>query len=314
MGGEPEKKRSRDLGTILFVLIVAVIIVLAGAVIYVAYTSAREGDSEPYAIASGDSVTLNYIGRFSDGRVFDTSILSVAMDDANYTKSLTFNLRSNDSYKPFEMTAGLYGSGGTIKGFAMGVIGLHVGDYKIVEIPPEDAYPVDSNMLRTVNITQTVPVKEIYTISTFQSSFSTDPLPLSTLSHFFWKWKVLVASVEGDTVTVLNQPTEGSSVYPFGDPTAADPYGWEVQVTSYDPAADGGNGIITVQNMISADDVYNIKGTDTAGGVFVVSGYDDTNKTFQLHVSNSSAGYNGEIAGRTLFFEITVISVEPEES
>jgi len=314
MGGEQENKGPRDIGSMLLALIVAGIVVLAGAVVYLAYSSSKKGGAEPYAIVSGDSVTMNYIGMFPDGRVFDTSLLSVAQDDANYPKSLTFSLRSNDSYEPFTMTAGLYGSGGTIKGFALGVLGLHVGDYKIVEILPEDAYPVDANMLRTVNLTQTVPVKEVYTYSTFKSSFNTDPIPLSTLSHFFWKWKVLVASVEGDIVTVLNQPTAGSTVYPFGDPTASDPYGWGVYVTSYDPLADSGNGIITVENVISAEDVYNVKGTDSGGGTFIVTGYDEANGTFQIHVSNSSSGYNGEIAGRTLFFEITIISVEPEES
>jgi FKBP-type peptidyl-prolyl cis-trans isomerase 2 len=314
MAGEPGMKEPRDIGRILVALVVAGIVVLAGAVVYIAYSISKKGGSEPYSIVSGDSVTMNYIGRFPDGRVFDTSLLSVAQDDANYPKSLTFSLRSNESYKPFEMEAGLYGSGGTIKGFAMGVIGLHVGDYKMIEIAPEDAYPMDPNMLRTINLTQTVPVKELYTLASFKSSFNTDPIPLATLAHFFWKWKVQVASVEGDTVTVLNQPTEGSTVYPFGDPNATTPYGWEVRILSYDPAADGGNGIITVQNMVSKDDVYNVRGTDSGGGEFIVAGYDEANGTFQLHVSNQSAGYNGEIAGRALIFEVTILSVVPAES
>ena len=196
MGGEPENKGPRDTGSILFALIVAGIIVAAGAVAYVAYVnSQRIGGGQPYAIESGDSVTLNYIGRFSDGRIFDTSLWSVAQDDANYSKSLTFGLRSEDSYEAFSMTAGKYGAGGTIKGFALGVLGLHVGDYKIIEALPEEAYPVDAEMLVTTNLTQTVPVKEQYSTSSFRNFFGTDPIPLSTLSHHFWNWKVLVASV-----------------------------------------------------------------------------------------------------------------------
>jgi len=311
MGGEPENKGPRDTGSILFALIVAGIIVAAGAVAYVAYVnSQRIGGGQPYAIESGDSVTLNYIGRFSDGRIFDTSLWSVAQDDANYSKSLTFGLRSEDSYEAFSMTAGKYGAGGTIKGFALGVLGLHVGDYKIIEALPEEAYPVDAEMLVTTNLTQTVPVKEQYSTSSFRNFFGTDPIPLSTLSHHFWNWKVLVASVSGDVVTVLNQPTVGSGVYPYGNPTADDPNGWEVRVTSYDPQADNGTGIITVENVLSAEDVYNVKGTDSEGGVFIVSAYDGANGTFQVHRSDSSSGYNGEIAGRTLFFEITIVSVE----
>jgi len=313
MGGEPEVKEPRDAGSILLALIVAGIVVAAGAIVYVVYVnSQRIAGGSPYVIASGDTVTLDYIGRFSDGRIFDTSIWYVAQDDALYPKSLTFTHRSNDTYKALSMEAGNYGSGGTIKGFALGVVGLHVGDYKIIEVPPENGYAVNPMMLSTVNLTEYIPVKELYTVASFKSYFSTDPIPLTTLSHFFWKWEVLVASVSGDIVTVLNQPTAGSSVYPFGDPTATeDPNGWEVRVVSYDPLADGGAGKISVQHMLSPEDVYQVKGKDSGGGVFVVSAYDATNGTFQLHRSDSTTGYNGEISGRALFFEVTIIKVEP---
>lgn len=313
MGGEPEVKEPRDTGSILLALIVAGIVVAAGAVAYVVYVnSQRIAGGTPYAIAPGDTVTLDYIGRFSDGRIFDTSIWYVAQDDALYPKSLTFTHRSNDTYKAFSMEAGNYGSGGTIKGFALGVVGLHVGDYKIIEVPPENGYAVNPMMLRTANLTEYLPVKEQFTVASFQNYFNTEPIPLTTLSHFFWKWEVLVASVSGDIVTVLSQPTVGSSVYPFGDPTATeDPTGWEVRVLSYDPLADGGTGKIGVQNMLSPEDVYQVKGKDIGGGVFIVSAYDATNGTFQIHSSDSTTGYNGEISGRALFFEVTIIKVEP---
>lgn len=313
MGEKPQANEPRDPASMLLVLIIAGIIVAAGAVAYVVYVnSQRIASGTPYAVVSGDSVTLNYIGRFSDGRVFDTSIASVAQNDSMYPKSLTFTLRSNESYEPFTMTAGNYGSGGTIKGFALGVLGLHVGDYKIIEIAPEDAYPVIPALLNWVNVTENIPVKEVYSVSSFKSYFNTEPIPLATYSHYFWNWEVVVASVSGDVVTVLNQPTAGSSVYPFGNPTATDnPSGWEVRVLAYDPLADGGNGKITVQNMVSVEDVYNVKGTDSDGGTFVVSAFNSTDGTFQINRSDSKSGYNGEIAGRALFFEVTIISVEP---
>jgi len=317
MSGEPETKEPRDTGRILLALIVAGIVVAAGAIVYVGYVNYnRIAGGEPYAIVSGDNVTLDYIGRFSDGRVFDTSIWAVASDDANYSKSMTFNLRSNTSYSPFPMVAGKYGPGGTIKGFALGVLGLHVGDYKIVEVAPEDGYPVDPDMVTTVNLTEIVPIVEQYSLSTFEDYFGTEPIPLSTASHYFWNWQVQVANVSGNIVTVLNQPSVGSSVYPFGDPTnEEDPSGWEVRVISYDPLADGGAGRVTIQHMISQEDVYNVKGSDAGGtDIFFVSGFDATNGTFQIHRSDSNAGYNAEISGRTLFFEITIIKIVPATS
>jgi FKBP-type peptidyl-prolyl cis-trans isomerase 2 len=69
-----------------------------------------------------------------------------------------------------------------------------------------------------------------------------------------------------------------------------------------------------LQNMLSADDIYRVKGTDYNDFVFVVSDVNEANGTFEIHRSNSSAGYNGEIAGRTLFFEVTIIEVESATS
>jgi FKBP-type peptidyl-prolyl cis-trans isomerase 2 len=313
MGEQPESSEPRDTASMLLVLLVAGIVVAAGAVAYVAYSNSQRIESgTPYAIANGDMVSLNYIGRFADGRVFDTSILSVAANDSIYPKSMTFSMRSNESYEPFTMTAGNYGSGGTIKGFALGVIGLHVGDYKMIEVAPEDAYAVNPAMLTWVNLTEHIPVKEMYSVSSFKNYFNTEPIPLATYAHFFWKWQVMVASISGDNVTVLNQPAKGSSVYPFGDPRADDPNGWEVRVVDYDPTADGGNGRITVQNMVTQEDVYNVKGTDSESGTFVISAFNADNGTFQIHRSDSNIGYNGEIAGRALFFEVTIVSVSPE--
>jgi hypothetical protein len=40
-----------------------------------------------------------------------------------------------------------------------------------------------------------------------------------------------------------------------------------------------------------------------------VSGYDSENETFEIHLSDPSIGYNGEISGRALYFEVTIISI-----
>ena len=66
----------------------------------------------------------------------------------------------------------------------------------------------------------------------------------------------------------------------------------------------------TVRHIISPSDVYNVKGTDSDGKSFILSAYNATAGTFQMHRSNSETGYNGELAGRTLFFEVTVVSIK----
>jgi FKBP-type peptidyl-prolyl cis-trans isomerase len=68
------------------------------------------------AAAVGDTVTVNYVGAFLDGTVFDSSFVS----GVPYT---------------FQLGAGL-----VIKGFDQGVVGMKVGGRRLVVIPSDLAY------------------------------------------------------------------------------------------------------------------------------------------------------------------------------
>jgi FKBP-type peptidyl-prolyl cis-trans isomerase 2 len=315
MGTDTERKKPRDPAKMMMALIVVAIVVACGAIGYVIYTRGGDDGGNQRTIVSGDTVTLDYIGMLPDGRVFDTSLWAVAQDDANYSKSLTFKLRDNESYEPFPMTAGNYGSGGTIKGFALGVIGLQVGDQKLIEVAPEDGYPLLPEMLITFNVTDHIPITEIMTEDEYRGFFNAEPIKLDVIDHPFWGWNVLVADVSGGYVTVKSQPTVGQSVYPYGNPNlGTDPSGWEIKVVGYDPSADGGIGQITIRHMVTAEDVYNVMGTDSADNALIIWSFDSDNQTFQVHRSYSDIGYNSEVSGRTLFFEVTIIKVEAGSS
>lgn len=71
--------------------------------------------AEIRAAKKGDRLEVNYTGRFPDGKVFDTSI----------------------GRSPLAFTVG---AGQLIQGFDEAVIGMRVGDKKVVTIPPEKAY------------------------------------------------------------------------------------------------------------------------------------------------------------------------------
>jgi len=312
---EAPEGNGRDPEKVILAVIVAAIILASGSSVYVWYSSAQTGGGEVPSVRSGDEVSLHYIGRLPDGRVFDTSLWYVAQDDAKYPKSLTFTRRSNESYMPLAITAGDYGPNGTIKGFALGVIGMHVGDTRVIDVPVGEGYALRPERISTIPlIDDTIPVMETMTEDDFKIYYKVTPVPMDTLQHYFWGWEVVVVSVSGGYVTVRSEPHLGEIVYPYGNPNLlTEPEGWEVKVIGYDAAADGGRGRITVQHMIEPEDVYYVKGKDVSGETVIVWNYDADNRTFQIHRSYKSIGYNAEISGRELFFEVTIISVAPAE-
>ncbi|NYT00511.1 MAG: peptidylprolyl isomerase [Methanocellales archaeon] len=93
-------------------------------------------------VKQGDDVRVDYIGKLEDGTVFDTSVKDVAAEAGIYNP--------NREYKPIEFTVG---TGQMIKGFDNGVVGMTVGESKILIIPPEEAYgPYKEELVRTIQI------------------------------------------------------------------------------------------------------------------------------------------------------------------
>ncbi len=77
------------------------------------------------AVGSGDTIKVEYIGKLTDGTVFDKS----------------------EGRGPLEFVAG---SGQMIKGFDEAVIGMKLNEEKEVTIPPEKAYGAASDKGQTV--------------------------------------------------------------------------------------------------------------------------------------------------------------------
>jgi len=85
------------------------------------------------AIETGDSITIEYVGRFEDGTVFDTSRYAVAaehgLDEAQDN--------DEDDYSPLSFTVG---EANVIDGLDEAVVGMEKGEESTVTIPPEKAY------------------------------------------------------------------------------------------------------------------------------------------------------------------------------
>ena len=80
-------------------------------------------------IEKGDTISVDYVGKLEDGTVFDTSEKETAIEAGIYNEKR--------DYRPLTFTVG---TGQMIKGFDEGVVGMKVGEEKVINIPPEDAY------------------------------------------------------------------------------------------------------------------------------------------------------------------------------
>lgn len=83
------------------------------------------------AIQAGDSVTIEYTGRYEDGTVFDTSRKSVAEESG---------LLGDDPDRNLEPITAEVGTGDFIEGLEDALLGMEEGESKTVTIPPEAGY------------------------------------------------------------------------------------------------------------------------------------------------------------------------------
>lgn len=98
-------------------------------------------------VKKGDTVSVNYTGSLQDGKVFDTNIESVAKQH-NIIKP---------EYVPLNFTVG---EPGMIKGFDEGVVGMKVGETRKLTIPPEKGYGlVDPKLISAYDIIENVSAK-----------------------------------------------------------------------------------------------------------------------------------------------------------
>lgn len=277
--------------SILAIIIVVVLLASTiGAFLFVTGDASASGTE----VKIGSKVKLSYIGKLPDGRVFDTSIYSVAVDNTTYPKTPLFSF-SGTSDKPLELTVG---QGGYIKGFEYGILGLKAGQTKNISIPVSLGYgAIDSTKLVTFDLTETVPVTDVLTTAEFKTIFGVDATSVSKITDPRYGWDVWVIGVDPVTgqVTVWNDVTSGSTYKAYANSDDAS-YGWDITATV-------SGGSITVVHQLDGSSAGYVKGYD--GG--------NSSKFIVYQVADGKVTINtdskAEVKGTTIYFVVTILSV-----
>lgn len=294
------KREVSAIANIGIIVLVAVLMVSASSVVVLLVQGQGNQGPTTRNVKNGDDISVDYVGRLEDGRVFDTSLYSVAIDNASYPKSLSFTLRSQQNYTPLSFTVG---SGSIIEGFEEGVVGMTVGQTRVITVTPDEGYgQIDLSKTVTTDLVNTLPILESLNTTQFESRYNETPSQGLVVQDPVYKWpvSVLLVYADADAILVMNMPTVGQKYPIWGDPSASPSTGWYAQVLEMDSTANGGQGKIVVQNLLTSADAGMIKGV-TPSSSFIVDKVDTTAGTFRMN-------FNGELVGVNLVFTVTLLS------
>lgn len=272
---------------VLLALVVAVAIVLGAY--YVAF--APVAPTPPKVAGLGDTVYIDYIGTFqNDNLVFDTSIQSVAADNASYPKAFSFSWHA--PFSSLQFTIGDRSAATrVITGFDMGVRGLAQGQTATFVVPPSLGYgPADPSKIHTYPLLQTFPVRATMNQTAFNAYYGQLPVSATNVSDPIYGWSVQVSILSG-TVVVTNSPYPSEAIRPYGK--------WSAVVLSVEDTANNGTGLITIQNRMDPSMVDVVGGDAPSLGTFYVSAVDQSAGTYTLN-------FNKQVVGRTLIFQVTL--------
>jgi FKBP-type peptidyl-prolyl cis-trans isomerase 2 len=270
-----------------FVGVLVLVIAILG--VYFGYVVPRF-PPPPLRAQVGDSVEVHYIGMFENDLVFDTSLESVARGNASYAKAFAFSWREAWDTLPFTI-----GTQTVVDGFDLGVQGLAEGDSKTFAVPPSQGYgSADPTKFIVKPLLESVPVRLTMNASGFTATYQTQPVAGSNVTDPVWGWTATV-SVAGSIITVTNSPAPGDLVHPRG--------AWDARVLSIDDGANGGEGRIQVQHLLTAESVDRVGHRLPSGRVeFTVTAVDPFEGTYTVN-------FNDPVQGRTLVFQVTMVNI-----
>ena len=256
------------------------------------------------AVDVGDTVSVNYIGSFTDGEVFDTSYEQTAKDEGLYTEGR--------DYSPLTFTVG---AGQMIPGFDSAVAGMKLGETKTVTISPEDAYgKSDPEMIIDIPtaLDRMMYLDRQFSISPsdFENAFAKEAVPDDIVGDMFpWNFKVISVSDENitlkymmeiDDVFVMPQTVWNSTVIDMNETTITvmqNPVDGQIIETLFGPAS----------IALEEDRITLVVDVEAGKQIMTPSGQGGT--VVSVNEDSITLDINPPMAGKTLIFEITVENV-----
>ena len=125
----------------------------------IAFSSGCADNGQSEIVEKGDNISVNYVGKYDNGTVFDTSLLDVAKEAGPY------DANSTRTYEPLSFVVG---AGQMISGFDNGVLNMTIGEKKTLKLSPDEAYGeytmekienVPKSNLENANITPEIGLK-----------------------------------------------------------------------------------------------------------------------------------------------------------
>ncbi|WP_214045700.1 peptidylprolyl isomerase [Methanomethylovorans sp.] len=95
----------------------------------IAFSSGCADNGRSEIVEKGDNISVNYIGMYDNGTVFDTSLIDVAKKAGIY-----------DTSRNYEPLVFVVGAGQMISGFDNGVLNMTIGENKTLKLSPDEAY------------------------------------------------------------------------------------------------------------------------------------------------------------------------------
>jgi len=267
-------------------------------------------------VKKGDTISVDYTGSLEDGTVFDTSIESVA--------------KGYDIFKPeFSPLQFKVGEPGIIEGFDEGVVGMKVGETKTLTIPPEKGYGlVDPELINTYDLIENVSAKEIsfprvfdIPLEQFESTYGTAHNKSDSVIPPGTNINLTIKNINS-SVSLSYNLTVGFQIFQQNAP-------WNMTVVKINETN------ITVKPGVKKNDTVRLpldqfQKMPWTSTVIGVNGDNITLRhnpipettvqtmygaiTVKFNETSLIIDQNHELAGKTLIFNVTLISIDTEKA